>query len=244
MLATLKVFHMSVFRFKHFNIHHEQSFKVGTDGVLLGTWATIEKCNMILDIGSGCGLIPLILAQRTSSTQIIGVEIDKQATQEALKNIDESPWADRVKIVNDTVQAFAAKQSSKFDFIISNPPYFINSTKSTKKQQSTARHTDTLPFEDLLDATNKLLSSEGKLAVVLPKEEGEIFISLALEKGFHLTRLTEVRSKKRKPIARLLMEFERIFSVLVKDELLLQNETHHDYTIEYKHLTRDFYLNH
>lgn len=235
---------MSVFNFKQFKIHHEQSFKVGTDGVLLGTWVAVEQSHSILDIGSGSGLIPLILAQRTTETQVTGVEINVDAVEESLKNIEASPWIDRVTIYHDTVQAFTEKYSLKFDLVVSNPPYFINSTKSPQAQKNLARHTDSLSFEELLDAASKLLSNEGRLAIVLPKEEGEILISLAQSQGFYLTKLTEVRSKKDKPVTRLLMEFGLIHSTLIKDELIIQFDKRNDYTPEYIQLTKDFYLKH
>ena len=233
---------MSVFNFKKFKIHHQQSFKVGTDGVLLGAWVDVEQANAILDIGSGSGLIPLILAQRTDNSKITGIEIDEFAVEESRNNIEDSPWFDRLNIVHETVQAFTEKYSFKFDLVVSNPPYFINSTKSAKPQKNLARHTDSLSFEDLIDASLKLLFLEGKLAVVLPKEEGAIFISLAESKGFYLTKLTEVRSKIDKPITRLLMEFRRLASNLTKDELIIQFDKRNDYTPEYAALTKDFYL--
>lgn len=232
---------MPPFNFKKFKIHHDHSFKVGTDGVLLGTWVNVEGKQNILDIGSGSGLIPLVIAQRTTTATISGVEIDQESVVEANQNVEESPWSDRVSIYCDTAQAYSAKRDDKYDLIVSNPPYFINATKSNNKKKDTARHTDQLPFEDLITVTNKHLTMEGKLAVVLPNEEGNIFMQLAKENELYLTRLTEVRSKKDKPVERYLMEFGRIESELKKDELVIQFEKRNDYTPAYIALTKEFY---
>ncbi len=232
---------MKPFHFKQFKIYHEQSFKVGTDGVLLGTWVNISGRQSVLDIGTGSGLIPLVIAQRTDKTTVIGVEIDELSFIEATKNVQASPWANRVSIINETIQLFAEKEEPKFDLVVSNPPYFINSLKSTNKKKNTARHTDSLSFEELLDATLKLLTTDGKLALVLPKTAGGLFITLAKQKGLYLTRLTEVRSKKDKPVERFLMEFSLKEKVLEQDELVIQFEKRNDYTPAYTALTKDFY---
>ena len=232
---------MSIFNFKKFRIHHQQSFKVGTDGILLGAWVTINRAQRILDIGSGCGLIALALAQRTESARITGVEIDDLSFEESIKNVEESPWNDRVEIFHDTIQSFSDKSNLKFDLIVSNPPYFINASKSFSKKKAIARHTDALPFEDVLKVANKQLSEDGRLSLVLPKTEGEIFIELALSQSFYLTRITRVHSKKGKPIERLLMEFSKIPGNLKEDELIIQFEKRNDYTPEYIQITKDFY---
>jgi tRNA1Val (adenine37-N6)-methyltransferase len=232
---------MSAFNFKKFKIHHQQSFKVGTDGVLLGAWIKLDNPHTILDIGSGSGLIPLILAQRTNSTVIKGVEIDDLSFEESVKNVEESPWSDRVEILHDSVQSFSDNTATKFDLIVSNPPFFNNSVKSSDKKKAIARHTDKLSFEDLIDVANKHLTEVGKLAVVLPKVEGENFIQLASSKGLYLNRLTEVSSKKDKPVERLLMEFSENDLVLEQDKLIIQFEKRNDYTPGYIELTKDFY---
>ena len=230
-----------VFNFKQFKIQHEQSFKVGTDGVLLGTWVAVSNKKSILDIGSGSGLIPLVLAQRAKHAKIIGVEIDEASFQESSQNVSKSAWADRVTLFHETIQAYSEKNDQKFDLIVSNPPYFINSTKSPKSKKNIARHTDKLPFSDLVRVSLKHLTPEGRFALVLPKDEGKIFIQLAKEHGLFLIRLTEVRSKKDKPIERFLMEFSLIARDLEKNELIIQFEKRNDYTPDYIKLTKDFY---
>ena len=232
---------MKPFHFKQFKIYHEHSFKVGTDGVLLGTWVDVKDKTKVLDIGTGSGLIPLIIAQRSLNTEITGVEIDELSFLEATENVKKSPWNNRITILHTTIQVFAEKSVNEFDLIVSNPPYFINSMKSGNKKKNTARHTDSLSFEDLLKSAKKSLSSTGTLTLVLPKTEGDIFIETAKIYGFHLVRLTEVQSKKDKPIERLLMAFSFQKKELKKDNLIIQFETRNGYTAEYRQLTEEFY---
>jgi len=232
---------MSAFNFKQFKIHHEESFKVGTDGVLLGAWVNLENKKKILEIGSGSGLISLVLAQRTKNSQITGVEIDNLSFHESMKNVKESPWTDRVKIYHDTIQHYSKKTDQFFDLIISNPPFFTDALRSTNKKKAIARHTDKLPFSDLLKVTSKHLTENGTLALILPKTEGDIFIDQAIRQGLFLTRVTEVQSKKEKPTERLLIEFGRIKKKLKKDQLIIQFEKRNDYTTDYINLTKDFY---
>lgn len=232
------------FRFKQFEIHQQQSaMKVGTDGVLLGAWANIKDSKRVLDIGTGTGLIALMMAQRNENALIDAVEIDKNSYEEAKYNFDISKWSNRLSVFHSSIQDFANKITEKYDFIISNPPYFINSTKSDKATKNQVRHTDSLSFEDLLTAVNQLLTSDGKFCIILPFSEGEVFYNLAKAKEIHCTKKVKIRGREFKPIERLLMEFSKEKKSYEENNLTIQNSPkRHDYTEDYVNLTKDFYL--
>lgn len=231
------------FRFKQFEIYHDQcAMKVGTDGVLLGAWATVKEASKVLDIGTGTGMIAIMLAQRCqTATQIHGVELNQEAYQQALENQDNCPWKERVEIFHQKIQDFQSQE--KYDVIVSNPPFFLAGTKSHNHQRNQARHTNELPFDDLLKSVDRLLSQKGKFSVILPYQEGKLFEEKALEYKLYCVRKTAVRSKKEKPLERFLLEFERENKAVQEDELIIQYEQRNHYTEDYIALTKDFYLN-
>lgn len=215
--------------------------KVGTDGVLLGAWTNVTDVKNILDIGTGSGLIALMLAQRTENNiHIDAVEIDTLAASEALENFIASPWRDKTSIHQMPIQNFLSEK--KYDLIVSNPPYFINSFKPPAVNRLMARHTENLSFHDLLEATKKLLSETGRLSVILPIVEGEQFITLASLTNLKLTRKWTFRTRAEKPVERYLLEFsmtpDRVFDT---GEIRLY-DSGENWSDEYKQLTRDFYL--
>ena len=214
--------------------------KVGTDGVLLGAWAKIGTGN-ILDIGTGTGLIALMLAQRTTSAKIDAIEIEPKAYQEASENFNSSNWSNRVKAHLSFIQNFIP--TKKYDYIISNPPFFIDSTKALKSDRSNARHTDTLSFSDLIDSVVRLLNPDGIFSLILPITETEQFIELAEERDLFLKRQCVVKPNTNKSPRRILMEFSFYKTNLITEELTIETETRHQYTKEYISLTKDFYLN-
>ena len=229
-----------MFRFKQFTIHQSLcAMKVGTDGVLLGAWTELgDEPRRILDLGTGTGVIALMMAQRTAEAQIVGVDID--AVDQARQNGEESPWKDRLTFVQCAVQEFEA--DPKFDLIVSNPPFFVDSLQCPDQERTQARHTVTLSFEELIASADRLLSDRGRLAVVLPIVEGEQFLRSAM-RHFHLTRRTEVKTTPKRAPKRVLMEFARQAVGEVENDLLIIGTGEHEtYTEEYKRLTRDFYL--
>ncbi|MFK7948230.1 MAG: tRNA1(Val) (adenine(37)-N6)-methyltransferase [Saprospiraceae bacterium] len=239
------------FRFKQFEIHQQQSaMKVGTDGVLLGAWADVNDAKRILDIGTGTGLIALMMAQRNAEALIDAVEIDNNAYEEAKHNFEISKWSNRLNIFHNSIQDFSKNTANKYDFIISNPPYFINSTKSDKAQKNQVRHTDSLSFNELLNAVKQLLTNDGKFCLVLPYTEGEQFYHLVTEvsgqakaKQLYCTKKVMVKGRDFKPVERLLMEFSRKKKLYEENNLLIQNSPkRHDYTEDYINLTKRFYL--
>lgn len=232
---------MSCFRFKEFAIRQSDTpMKVGTDGVLLGAWTRIDGDEeRILDIGTGTGVIALMMAQRTSQAEVVGVDID--SVEEARYSGDQSPWAARVRFLQTPIQAF---QAEPFDLIVSNPPFFTESLKCPDRGRTMARHAVALPFEELRDAVARLLHKEGRFAFVLPLVEAEHFIRLC-EGVLRPIRRTEVRTTPRHPAKRLLVEMvheNASMRTFTCDELMIGTGEHETYTEAYRALTCDFYL--
>ena len=231
------------FQFKQFTVYQNNvAMKVGTDGVLLGAWSDIGNAMRILDIGTGTGLLALMVAQRNQQAIIDAVEIDVDAYKQAEININTSPWGGRIHIYNQSFQEFSANCALQYDIIISNPPYFNNSFKSPKHQRSIARHSDDLPYADLIRGTKKLLKSDGKLTIILPVKEGEIFIKLALDNQLYCSKKLNVKPDDSKPIIRLLLEFIPHTTTTVEHTICIETNGRHNYSEEYKTLTKDFYL--
>ena len=216
--------------------------KVGTDGVLLGAWVNVQHEKKILDVGTGTGLIALMTAQRTSA-QIIGIEIEKNAAEEAAYNCASSKWKDRLSVQNISFQEFAEKNNEKFDLIISNPPFFINDQKPKQNNIAIAKHNDLLPLSDLISGCRKLISEDGRLAVILPVVSAKKIIEFAEEAGLFLIRLTEVFPTPQKESNRFLMEFSTKKQPLHKNTLTIFEELGGDFSKSYKELTKEFYLN-
>ncbi len=235
------------FTFKQFKIQQDHcAMKVGTDGVLLGAWADIESAQNILDIGTGTGVIAVMLAQRSQNTEgvkIHGVEIDAVAAEQAQANFKAAPFAERLAAFPLSIQDFAKKSSLKYDLIVSNPPFFTGGTLNSSGDKTNVRHTVKLPHGDLLNATRELLAPNGKFCVILPLIEGLRFVEIAATYGLHITQRTDVRFKKEKPIERLLLTFEHHPKAIDQKELILQHSTmgDRDFTDAYRELTKDFY---
>lgn len=232
------------FQFKQFKINQEASaMKVGTDGVLLGAWADTYGAKSFLDIGTGTGLIAIMLAQRTSNdSKIKAVEIDSSSYQQAVDNFDDCNWTDRLNIYHSSFQDFVADTNTKYDAIVSNPPYFINSLKAKSESRTQARHSDGLSFEDLIEGAKTLLNPNGKFSVILPVTEGDYFIRLARIAGFCLSKRVEVLPNPGKPAKRLLIELRLENVKTIESQLCVENGQRHVYSPEYIDLCKDFYL--
>ena len=220
------------FRFKQFFIEDSQcAMKVGTDGVLLGAWAPTGI--RILDVGTGSGLIARMLMQRCPEAEVEGIDIDPNAVEQAREN--------GVKAFVSSLQEW----QGKYDLIVSNPPYFQNSLKNPDKGRQTARHTDTLSYEELIKHSARLLTEDGQLALILPAEAENEIRQLAGAEGFFLTRVTRVYSKESKPARRVLMAFSRDNGITehryTEDTLVLEDEKG-GRSLPYQTLCRDFYL--
>lgn len=231
----------SHFHFKQFSIRHDRStMKVGTDGVLLGAWVAVEDANSILDIGTGSGVIALMLAQRTAPHVLIhAVEIEASDATQATENVAHSQWPDKVKVFQSAIQDF--QPHIQYDHIVSNPPYFINSLEPPDARRIEARHTTRLSHEELLMAAVRLLKPAGKLSIILPYTEGHHCIALALRYNLFCIRQTNFRTRADKPIERLLLTFAFKMSPVDHGEILLYNGDN-DWSSEYRALTREFYL--
>ncbi len=216
------------------------AMKVGTDGVLLGAWVNIENTQSILDVGSGTGLIALMLAQRSNAT-IHAVEIDESSHKQATENVNKSPWSNRVCLVNKSFQSFAFEGDTKYDLIVSNPPYFVNSLKPPELNRSFARHAEQLPHADLLEGILKVMKPSGRFCGIFPYVEGNVFVASAATKGLFCVRKLNITSKPKGTVKRILVEFS--FNREPIDETTLSIYSNDgEYTDEYKQLTKDFYL--
>ena len=215
--------------------------KVGTDGVLLGAWAGVRPSDRrMLDIGTGTGLIALMLAQRSPEAFVTGVDIDD--VSQARENADASPWGGRVAFERCPVQEFAAPEP--FDLIVSNPPFFVDSLTCPDEGRTAVRHAVHLPYDELRDAVLRLLAPAGRFAVILPTAEAARFLAVCAGR-LALVRRTDVRTTPRRPAKRALMEFVRAEDaapVPETSELVVGTGEHECYTPEYRALTRDFYL--
>ncbi len=236
------------FDFKQFRItQHGAAMRVNTDGVLLGAWVetgSLLPNDYVLDIGTGTGVIALMLAQRTLC-RIDAVEIDSEGAADATENALSSRWSDRIEIYNSDIRTF--KPSKKYKLIVSNPPYFVGSLTSPIAKRTSARHANDLTYSDLIDVAVRLLDADGTIAVILPAEsEQKLFCSIAAKKELYLHRITEVCSLPDTPPKRVLMEFRRgVLNTLNGTHIQRSSiviEDKNGYTLQYRELTKDFYL--
>lgn len=233
-----------VFKFKQFSVAQDRCpMKVGTDGVLLGAWAEANNARSVLDIGTGTGLIAVMMAQRIQEAQIKGIDIDETSCEQATENMTLSPWGDRLESIHSSIQDYARFTRDKFDLIVSNPPFFSGGTFSSKEARNTVRHTVKLPNGDLLSAARNLLNKDGLFCVILPHIEGLRFVEVARNYNLYCTKMTEVFPKVDKPVERLLLQFEHQEKEMRTDSLVIQKEKRNDFTDDYIALTREFYLN-
>lgn len=232
------------FTFKQFHIDHSRcAMKVGTDGTLLGAWATLPPhAKKILDIGTGSGLIAIMAAQRHPTAKITAIDIDKDCVIQATENAVASPWAERIEVIETPLQEYSPEE--KFDVIISNPPYFADSMHSPDKQRTTARHTASLSFKELTDGVLRLLADDGLFAVILPTTESELLLSASRGRLFTWRRC-EVWSTPESGARRIMLELKREppKDLAKKEKIIIEQGGRHVYSEEYKALTADFYLN-
>jgi len=230
------------FQFKQFKIHQEKSaMKVNTDGVLLGAWTNLDGAKTVLDIGAGTGLISLMIAQRSAAI-ITGIEIEKNAAEEAALNVQNSKWNKRVSVQHISFQDFVATALNKFDIIVTNPPFFSNGVKNTNPHLSMARHNHLLPFEDIIDGAKNLLTENGRLSLILPADSALDFIEKARQENLFLNRLTEVKPFPDKEPNRWLMEFVKKQMIVQKTQMSVFDDSRTNYSEEFKTLAHDFYL--
>lgn len=248
----------NLFKFKRFDVHNEHAaMKVGTDGVLLGAWMTVDGAHRMLDVGTGTGVIALLGAQRRSTLDattpflIEALDIEANAAREATGNFEISPWASSLQAVHTSLQDWVADplHHHQYDLVFSNPPYFDQAWKPDQEERRLARHSDTLPFLDLLTGALALLKPGGRLALILPQQEGLQMLELAertlyqVRWRMEIVRKTAVYTVRRKPARRLLLEFVKSQQLLPlqTDELTIHDQNG-DFSADYRALTGDFYL--
>ncbi|MFT4780457.1 MAG: tRNA1Val (adenine37-N6)-methyltransferase [Psychroserpens sp.] len=231
------------FQFKEFSINQDQcAMKIGTDGVLLGAWSSIESNPFsILDIGAGTGVLSLMLAQRSDAQVIEALEIDDKAYEQCVDNFEQSPWNDRLFCYHASLEEFAEEMDDQYELIICNPPFYSGDYKTENARRDLARFQDAMPFEHLLESISTLLSKNGLFSVVIPFSEEEKFITLAKQFNLFTKRILHVRGNPSADIKRSLIEFSFLQSNIEVSELIIET-SRHQYTENYIRLTRYFYL--
>jgi len=230
------------FQFKQFTVNQERcAMKVGTDGTLLGAWANAPvSYGKILDIGTGTGLVALMMAQRFPEAQVVGIDIDKDAALQAKENVEVSPFSDRITIIHGD----ATKMDDKtlFDAIVCNPPYFVDSLTCPQDQRTLARHTVTMTYEQLMQTAYKLLKNDGIFSIVIPTENNDAIESAAALAGFLISRICMIKTTPNKLPKRQLIEFrkQRVENLDFTEEILemVPNQR----SVWYHELTKDFYI--
>ncbi len=239
----------STFNFKQFSIDQDRcAMKIGTDGVLLGAWASIgHNPFSILDIGAGTGVLSLMLAQRSASEIIDALEIDSDAYEQCVDNFEQSPWGDRLFCYHASLDEFADEIEDQYDLIVCNPPFYSDDYKAENKQRAMARFQDAMPFGHLIESVSKLLSESGIFSVVIPKKEEADFIILAAKFNLFPKRILHVKGTPTSEIKRSLLEFsfrktENEQNLSSETSQLIIETSRHQYTEDYIKLTQDFYL--
>lgn len=231
------------FTFKEFSVNQDRcAMKIGTDGVLLGAWTSIKHApDSILDIGTGTGVLALMLAQRSFAETIEALEIDGDAFEQAAENFENSPWGDRLFCYHAGFMEFVEEIDDQYDLIISNPPFYSEDYKTDNTQRDLARFTDALPFDHLLYGTSKLLSENGTASFIIPYSEEDIFLAIAEKVNLSANRITRVKGTPATDIKRSLIELSFTKTDVDTSELIIET-SRHQYTEDYIKLTKDFYI--
>lgn len=237
---------MKPFQFKQFTVHQDKTaMKIGTDAVLLGAWCDLgEYPDTILDVGSGTGIISLMLAQRSDAMTIDAVEIDENAYEQTVENFEQSDWGDRLFCYNASFVEFAEEmqeEEEEYDIIVSNPPFYTNAFETEDDSRNKARFTSSLSFEELLTGVSKILSRDGMFSVIIPFQEEESFSILAKEQGLFVNKVCRVKGNENSDVKRSMLTFSFQEKETSTKELIIEKERH-QYTDAYINLTKDFYL--
>lgn len=230
------------FFFKKFGMfHHRSTMRVGTDAVLFAQWVDVASSDNALDIGTGSGIIPLILAQKGVGS-VDAVELDSDSYEEANLNFSISVYSDRLSVVQIDVRDYAANNEKKYDLIVSNPPFYASDVKPIKEKKVMARHVSTLSFKDLLVAAKKMMKEDARFALVLPFYESRLFIKEAESLGFYLQKEFLISPIEGKEPNRVNMQFVLNEVESVETVLFTIRNKDYSYTDEYKEFLKDFYL--
>lgn len=231
------------FKFKQFTIHQDRcAMKVGTDGVLLGAWASLDhQPKSILDIGAGTGLLSLMLAQRAIAETIDALEIDEESYEQCVENFEASVWADRLFCYHAGLKEFVVEMDDKYDLIVSNPPFYSEENKGEDPSRDRARQNLFLPFEELLAGVASLLSATGIFSVIIPFREEAVFLKLAVKYSLFPGKITRVKGNKEALVKRSLIALQFSKKKVIHQQLTIET-ARHQYTEDYMALTREFYL--
>ncbi len=232
----------STFYFKQFKVQDRMStMKVGTDAVLLGASVETGEAAEILEVGTGCGVIALILAQR-SPARIDAIEVDEKSVLQARENVNNSPWVKRISVFHQSFQVFASQADKKYDLIVSNPPFFTNSLKSPHQKRNISRHNDSLSFRELIICADQVIKKDGSLWVILPDKESNEFITTAMNKGFFVKKILKILPKPGRVPQRNIMQFIKDGTADTVIEYLAIRNPDDSYSREYMELTKEYYL--
>lgn len=231
------------FQFKQFTVNQDQcAMKIGTDGVLLGAWTSVDHNPFnVLDIGAGTGILSLMIAQRSNAEQIEAIEIDDDAFEQSAENFENSPWNDRLFCFHASLVEYIEAVDEKFDLIICNPPFYSEDYKTEDKARNLARFSDAMPMEHIILAVISFLSENGKFSIVLPHKMENTFIEEASLIGLFPNRILRVKGNPNSEIKRSLIEFSYTETETHTSELIIETKRH-QYTDDYINLTKDFYL--
>ncbi len=230
------------FHFQQFSLfHHRSTMKVGTDAVLLGIRTNLNGVEEVLDIGTGCGIIPLLLAARNTEVKVDAVELDTASFEEASGNFLQSPFANRLHAFHADIKCFVPVAGKKYDLVISNPPFFINDRRPEHQGRKLARHTDALRYDQLVVAVLRLVKPEGRFSVVLPYRESRVFLELAGKSGLNLHRRMLIFPKPCKEPNRINMLLGFSAAVVETEKFIIRNEDG-SFTRQYIDTVKDFYL--
>lgn len=233
---------MGIFHFKKFDISDSNcSMKIGTDAVLIGAYVSCRKAENILDIGTGSGILALMLAQK-SNANILAIEIDTKASLQAEENFLNSSWSKRLSTQNISIQDYCKTNQKIFELIVCNPPYFNNSLKTPNELRNIARHNVTLDFDSLLNSVKHLLSHKGLFYVILPTEETVILEKKSIGFGLFCTEQLLIKPNTTKKANRIISVFSFLEKKRIINTLVMRNEDN-TYSQDYKMLTSDYYLN-
>ncbi|CDN30379.1 tRNA (adenine37-N(6))-methyltransferase TrmN6 [Mucinivorans hirudinis] len=232
------------FRFKQFEIEQRQSaMRVGTDGVLLGAWADVRGDEQrVLDVGCGTGLLALMVAQRNSKVVVDAIEIEPLAAQEAALNARRSRWNERIFVREISLQEYAATSEKRYCLIISNPPFFLNSSHNMQLTRTAARHAALLPYSDLVDGVISLLKPEGRFCAIFPYSEAGIFMAKAAREGLYCNKKLNITPIAGRSVKRIAAEFSFAKTELLEENLTIETTNPREYSREYRELTSPFYL--
>ena len=231
------------FKFKQFTVQQDRcAMKIGTDSVLLGSWASVDHDPFnILDLGAGTGILSLMLAQRSHAEQIEAVEIDDDAFEQCSENFEDSSWNDRLFCFHASLLEYVEAVDESFDLIICNPPFYSEDYKTQKKARDLARFSDAMPSSHIIYAVSHFLSDTGKFALILPYKTEHDFIEEASIIGLFANRILRVKGHDTSKFKRSLIEFSYQKTAVDTSELVIETGRH-QYTEDYIALTKDFYL--